>query len=233
MSDRDLLAAEYALGLLDGEALPEARGLAASDRAFADAVAEWHERLAPWFDEIGEQAPPAAAWDRVRAAIAAAPAGGNVVELKRKLGVWQGLTAAATAVAASLALVVGFNATRQPTAIEAPAAPIMAASLMSPARDVMLSAAFEADGRTLTLMPGKMAPPPGRAYQLWLIPADGKPRSLGMVGGKAMRMAVEPAMAAHFHEAQPMLAMSIEPTTGSPGDGPTGPVVASGALRRV
>lgn len=233
MSDRDLLAAEYALGLLEGEALLAARGLAASDAAFADAVEAWHERLAPWFDEIGEQAPAAGAWDRVRAAIAATPVGGNVVALKRKLGLWQGMTAAATAVAASLAVVVGFNATRQPAAIQAPAAPIMAASLMSPGRDVMLSAAFEADGRTLTLMPGKMAPPPGRAYELWLIPADGKPRSLGMVGGKAKRMAVEPAMVAHFHEARPMLAMSLEPMTGSPGDGPTGPVVASGALQRV
>ena len=232
MSDRDLLAAEYALGLLEGEALLEARGLSATDRDFAAAVDGWHERLAPWLDEIGEQAPPAAAWDRVRAAIAAAPTGGNVVELKRKIGVWQGLTAAATAVAASLALVVGFNATRQPTAFQAPAAPIMAASLMSPARDVMLSAALEADGRTLTLMPGKMAPPRGRSVQLWVIPADGKPRSLGMVGGKAERMVIEPEMVEHFHE-QPMLALSIEPEGGAPGGRPSGPMVASGQLRNV
>jgi len=232
MSDRDLLAAEYALGLLEGEALLEARGLAASDRAFAGAVESWHERLAPWLDDIGEQAPPATAWDRVRAAIAAAPAGGNVIELKRRLGVWQGLTAAATAVAASLALVVCFNATRQPSAIETPAAPIMAASLMSPAKEVMLSAAFEADGRTLTLMPGKMAPPPGRSVQLWVIPADGKPRSLGMVGGKAERMVVKLEMVEHFHE-QPMLALSIEPEGGAPGGQPSGPMVASGQLRNV
>ena len=232
MSDRDLLAAEYAPGLLEGEALLEACGLAASDRAFADAVERWHERLAPWFDEIGEQAPPAAAWDRVRAAIAATAAGGEVVELKRKLGLWQGLTAAATAVAASLALVVGFNATRQPSAIEAPAAPIMAASLMSPAKEVMLSAAFEADGKTLTLMPGKMAPPPGRTVQLWVIPADGRPRSLGMLGGTAERMAIAPEMVEHFHE-QPMLALSIEPKGGAPGGQPSGPMVASGQLRNV
>lgn len=233
MSDRDLLAAEYALGLLESEALLEARGLAGTDAAFAGAVEAWQQRLAPWFDEIAEQAPPTAAWDRVRAAIAAVPVGGNVVELKRKISFWKGLSAGASAMAASLALVIGFNAVREPAVIQAPAAPIMAASLMSPSKEVMLSAAFEADGRTLTLMPGKMAPPPGRAYQLWLIPADGKPRSLGMVGGKAMRMPVEPAMATHFHEAQPMLALSLEPMTGSPGEGPTGPVVASGALQKV
>jgi anti-sigma-K factor RskA len=232
MSDRDLLAAEYALGLLEGQPLLEARGLAATDADFARAVEAWSERLGPWFDEFGEQPPPPGAWERIREAITAAQEGGNVIELKRKLGFWKGLSAGASAIAASLALVVGYNGMRPPTAIEAPAAPIMAASLISPSKEVMLSAAFEADGRTLTLMPGRMAPPPGRSVQLWVIPADGRPRSLGMVGGKAGRMAVEPEMVQHFHE-QPMLALSIEPMGGAPGGRPSGPMVASGQLRNV
>jgi anti-sigma-K factor RskA len=77
-----------------------------------------------------------------------------------------------------------------------------------------------------------MAPPPGRSVQLWVIPADGKPRSLGMVGGKAERMVIEPEMVEHFHE-QPMLALSIEPEGGAPGGRPSGPMVASGQLRNV
>lgn len=232
MTKRDQLAGEYALGLLEGEELLAARGLAATDAAFARAVEDWQQRLAPWFDEFGERKPPAETWERIRASLAAAPPGGNVVELKRKLGFWKGLSVASSAIAASLALVVGYNAMQQPTAIEAPAAPIMAASLMSPSREVMLSAAFEADGKTLTLMPGKMAPPPGRIVQLWVIPADGKPRSLGTVGMAAERMAVEPAMVEHFHE-QPMLALSLEPMGGAPGGQPSGPMVASGQLRNV
>ncbi len=232
MSESDLLAAEYALGLLEGEALLEARGLAATDAAFARAVEDWQRRLAPLFDEIGEQAPPEDLWERIRQAIAGLPEGGNVIELKRKVSLWKGLSAAASAVAASLAVVVGYNVIREPSAITAPAAPIMLASLMSPTKDVMLSAAFEADGRTLTLMPGKMAPSRGRSYQLWVIPSDGKPRPLGMVGDKSERMAVEPAMVEHFHE-QPMLALTIEPEGGAPGGRPSGPMVASGQLRNV
>jgi anti-sigma-K factor RskA len=232
MSDRDLLAAEHALGLLEGEQLLEARGRVASDAAFARAVEAWQRRLAPLFEEIGEQVPPEATWDRVRAAIASARDGGDIVQLKRRLGVWKGLSAGASAIAASLALVVGYNAIQRPSAIEAPAAPIMVASLMSPANDVMLSAACEADGRTLTLMPGQMTPPPGRTVQLWLIPADGKPRSLGMVGGRAQRIEVAPEMAEHFHE-QPMLTLTIEPMGGAPGGRPSGPMVASGQLRNV
>lgn len=233
MSERDLLAAEYALGVLEGAALLDARGLIATDPSFADAVKAWQEHLAPLFDEIGEQAAPEAVWPRVRAAIASLPtAGANVVELRRKLGFWKGLSAAASAAAASLALVVGFDAARSPPAVEAPGAPIMVASLMSPSKEVMLSAACEPDGRTLTLMPGEMAPPPGRSVQLWLIPADGKPRSLGMVGGRAQRITVETDMAEHFHE-EPMLALSIEPLGGAPGGRPSGPMVASGQLRIV
>ena len=232
MNERDLLAAEHALGLLEGEQLLEARGLVASDPAFAAAVAGWKERLAPLFDEVPGKPPPGAMWDRIRLAIAEAPTAGNVVELKRRLGFWKGLSAGASAVAASLALVVGFDALREPAVIEAPAAPIMVASLMSPSKDVMLSAAFEADGRTPTLMPGKMAPPPGRRLALWVIPADGRPRPLGMISGKADRMAVEPAMVEHFHE-QPMLALSLEPMSGAPAHAPTGPMVASGQLRNV
>lgn len=232
MTEREQLAGEYALGLLEGEELLAARGLAASEPAFARAVEDWQQRLAPWFDEFGEKRPSAETWERIRASIAAAPVAGNVIELKRKLGFWKALSAASSAIAASLALVVGYNATQQPTTIDARAAPIMAASLMSPSKEVMLSAAFEADGKTLTLMPGKMAPPPGRTVQLWVIPADGKPRSLGTVGMAAKRMAVEPAMVEHFHQ-QPMLALSIEPMGGAPGGRPSGPMVASGQLRNV
>ncbi len=233
MNERDLLAAEYALALLEGEQLLHARGRIVADAAFARAVESWQERLAPLFDEIGEQAAPDAAWERIRAAIAALPAdGAKVVELKRKLGFWKGLSAAASAIAAGLALVVGFDAIRPPPAVEAPGAPIMVASLMSPSKEVMLSAACEPDGRTLTLMPGEMAPPPGRSVQLWLIPADGRPRSLGLVAGKAQRIAVGPDMAEHFHE-EPMLALSIEPEGGAPGGRPSGPMVASGQLRNV
>jgi anti-sigma-K factor RskA len=231
MSERDLLAAEQALGVLEGQALIEARGLLATDRAFAAAVAGWQERLAPLLDEIGDRSPPVAMWQRIADAVAESPQAGEVIQLRRRVGLWQGLTAVASAVAASLALVVGIDAARPPSVLQAPAAPIMVASLISPSKDVMVSAALEADGTTLTLMPGSMAPPPGRSLQLWLIPADGRPRSLGMVE-KAERMAVDPGMAELFHD-EPMLALSIEPEGGAPGGQPSGPMVASGQLRQV
>lgn len=234
MSERDLLAAEHALGLLDGEPLLHARGLVASDPSFARAVAQWEARLEPLFDEIDPAEPPEAMWQRVRAAIAALPVeGGNVARLERKLNWWKGVSAAASAIAASLAIVVAYDATRPPPApVEQPAAAVMLAALMGEDKTMLLSAAWRPADNSLMILPETMRPAPGHSHELWIIPADGRPRSLGILSAEAKRMAVNPAMAPHF-SGTPTLAVSVEPEGGSPGDLPTGPVVATGQLRKV
>ena len=233
MTDREHLAAEYALGILEGEELVEARGLMTSDAEFARAVEEWNERLAPLFDQMGEEEPPETVWQRVKAAIDA-DRSGDVVELKRRIGWWKTATAAASAVAASLALVVAYDATRPLPSVESPiGSDMMAASLMSEDKAMMMTATWEPAKKSLMVTPGNMAPEPGRSHQLWLIPADGKPRSLGLVtDAKPHRMAVDQAMAPMFAEAA-TLAISVEPEGGSRGPGPTGPMIASGVLAKV
>jgi len=85
MTDREYLAAEYALGILEGEELVEARGLVASDADFAREVDEWSERIAPLFDEAGEEAPPEVLWQRVKAEIDR-DRGGDIVDLRKRIG---------------------------------------------------------------------------------------------------------------------------------------------------
>ena len=233
MTDREYLAAEYALGILEDEELVEARGLVASDADFAREVDEWSERIAPLFDEAGEEAPPEVLWQRVKAEIDR-DRGGDIVDLRKRIGWWKGMTAAASAIAASLALVVAFDATRPPPPVETPApSEMMVATLMSQAKARLMSAAWKPSEKRLMVMPGDMPIEPGRSHELWIIPADGKPRSLGLVSGDGPhRMAVEEAMAPMFAEAA-TLAISVEPEGGSPGDAPTGPVIASGTLAKV
>lgn len=233
MTDREYLAAEFALGILEGEELVEARGLAASDSDFARAVEQWHERLAPLFDEMGEETPPDVVWQRVKAGIDSERSS-DVVDLKRRLGWWKGMTAGASAIAASLALVVAFDATRPPPVVETPArGQMMVASLMAEDKTMMMSAAWEPSDKSLMVTPGNMPPAAGHSHELWIIPADGTPRSLGLVSGDGPhRVAVEEAMAPMFAEAA-TLAVSVEPEGGSPGPGPSGPVIASGALAKV
>jgi len=127
--ERDLLAAEYALGLLDGDALRQARVLAATDPDFAAAAAAWQTRLAPLLDALPAVEPGPKMWERISRAIAQAPRGAaNVVDLGKRLRLWRAYAAGVTALAASLALLIGYEATRNapgPVPIEAPAAAVI------------------------------------------------------------------------------------------------------------
>ena len=57
---RNWLAAEFALGLLDGAALVEAASLMRTDRAFAAQVTDWQRKLSDLDSEFEEVTVPAA-----------------------------------------------------------------------------------------------------------------------------------------------------------------------------
>ncbi|HEX8381337.1 MAG TPA: anti-sigma factor [Allosphingosinicella sp.] len=235
----DLLAAEYSLGLLDGRDWARARSLFASDPVFRDAVARWSGRLAPLLEDVEAASPPSAVWTRIESEIhprsdSSAPveptAGSNVHVLRRKVNLWRGYSVGATALAASLAL---FLVTRPP--VEAPAPPPPAAPLIavmeaegSPAK---LVATYDPGSRMLLVAPAAgVAAVPGHAHELWLIPADGKPRPMGLLEPGAPRRVVIPAAMLGEVKAQATLALSVEPAGGSPSGQPTGPIVAAGKL---
>src|SRR6185437_15040028 len=69
------------------------------DRAFARLVADWETRLAPWAEQIAPVAPPAAAWDRIAAALPAQKA--QSAGWWQSLAFWRGLTVATGALAAA------------------------------------------------------------------------------------------------------------------------------------
>jgi anti-sigma-K factor RskA len=227
---RKIDPAEFALGLLDGEDLRAARLLAASDPGFARDVARWNGRLAPLLDEVDPAPPPGAVWPRVERALGTAPGESNVVALRRKVNVWRGMAGAMTALAASLALVVvDRSSAPSPAPVSAPAGQPMVAMIKA-GGEVAAVANWDHSARTLMVAEVKMPAVPDRDYQLWVIPADGKPRSVGVMPNMPhMRMALAQPMAAMLAEGA-TLAVSLEPLGGSPTDVPTGPVVASGAL---
>lgn len=231
-AERDELAAEYALGVLDGEALAHARSLAASDPEFRNQVAQWSGRLAPLLDEIPPVSPPARLWsviDRGLGGVAAS----NVVYLNRRLNLWRGIAAGATALAASLAIVLVTQPSQPlapPVAVVAQAP--LAAMLGDEQRDLKLMASYDpASRRLMVAAASDMPADPGHAHELWMIPADGKPRSLGTMPGPKMRAQLPMPMASQFREGV-TLALSVEPMGGSPTGLPTGPVIASGKLER-
>jgi anti-sigma-K factor RskA len=61
----DLLASEYALGLLDAAELAAARALEETDAVFAQKVSEWRNQSADWLFEIPPVTPGPQVWDRL------------------------------------------------------------------------------------------------------------------------------------------------------------------------
>jgi Uncharacterized protein conserved in bacteria len=70
----------------------------------------------------------------------------------------------------------------------------------------------------------------GRAPQLWLIPAGGKPISVGMIArDRPTTLALDAALLARLGPTA-ALAVSVEPLGGSPTGQPTGAVIAKGTI---
>lgn len=224
MTEREALAAELALGLLDGEELLAARGLAASDPAFAALVADWEAKLAPLLDEVAPVEPNPALWARIEAATRVAPQD-NVIALQRRVRRWQwtaGISAAAALALTVFAAPVLFAPKPQPVA----AAPLVA-SFTLPSTEARLGLTYLPDRAELVVTAAGLSADGAHDHELWLVPPNGaKTISLGVVApGTAKRVALPPALAQQIKDGS-TLALTREPLGGSAGR-PAGPIVAT------
>jgi anti-sigma-K factor RskA len=234
-----LLAMGHALGTLSGAERREAEGRYAADPAFRRACDDWAATLAPLSEEVAPIMPSTALWDRIEAAIDPAPDAGAVPArrpgLWESLGFWRGATAAATAAALAALLVPRGSLPETAPPPEAPRAEgaLLAATLAPETGRALLTAALDLDRRAVVVAPVGAEELGGRVPQLWLIPADGTPRSLGLISlGGTQRVAVPETVVQLVAEGA-VLAVSLEPAGGSPTGLPTGPVVATGKLAAI
>jgi len=218
-ADRDelnMLAGEYVLGLLDDAAAREIEEALADNAALRQAVAFWQEQLHPLAALAPAAEPPPELWDRIARRIENEPRQGR---LWRSLALWRGATAAAAAIAASLALYIA--------ATPRLAAPSYVAVLYAPQQQ---QAAFVATGGRNGLLVHAVAretAPRDRGFELWAIPAGAKPISLGLMSDEGrLEIASLPTPVSEGLT----LAITIEPKEGAPHAGPSGPPVFLGTL---
>jgi anti-sigma-K factor RskA len=214
--DDDILAAEFALGLLDVSEVAIVDARVAQDSAFAARVEWWRDQLTPLVDEA-ETPPSTSVWQRIERAL---PQNDNIrLSLQR----WRATAISVMAVAASLAAVVLLRpapVTLQPH--------VMLAALKG-TEGTTTTVAYESTSGQLTILPGGVETK-GHDAELWIIPADGTPRSLGVID---VNQPTHPLVAANrrsFIQSGSSFAISLEPKGGSPTGLPTGPVVSSGKL---
>jgi anti-sigma-K factor RskA len=214
--DDDLLAAEYALGVLAGTERAAAEQRVAREPAFAGLVTDWEQRLAPWAAEIAEVAPPPQLWDRIAGAL---PAAGG---LWQSIAFWRGLSFAAGALAAAClaALIYLGPFTRQQ--------PLVAAIEGGGHRHFV--ATIDTRRGTVAVVPAAFSADATRVPELWLVPPDGKPRAVGLLrADQTVTLTLPPELAALAKD-DAVLAVSLEPPGGSTTGLPTGPVIATGRL---
>ncbi|TIO52379.1 MAG: anti-sigma factor [Mesorhizobium sp.] len=226
----DLLAAEYVLGVLAADERQIASRRIDTETGFARLVDAWEVHFAPMAAAYAAVEPPAsvkAAIDRrlfaSSAAVPAAPSAG----LLGSLAFWRGLAAAALA---ALAVFVALPFVNPPLP---PPETRLVASLAADNSNVKYLAVYDAARHEvgLSLVSGERGS--GKDFELWMIEGKNAPVSMGVIpAGQTARMAVTPAIQQKLAQGA-VLAVSLEPTGGSPTGQPTGPVVAAGDLKGI
>ena len=226
---RDALAAEYALGTLQGHARRRFERSLKDDPGLRELVARWQGRLAP-LDALAQPVrPPARVW---RAILERVRVGARRQGVWASLGFWRAAALGSTAVALALAVLLALlTPTRH--------APEMMVAVMSgadarPAMTVSwpMHQTDKPKLRVRVLGHAEMAS--GTAWELWILPSgDEKPVSLGLVGTEASQeLSIAPRLVPLI-DAASGLAMSVEPSGGSPTGLPTGPVMYKGPCTKL
>ena len=230
-ADRDALAAEHVLGLLEGPDATWAEDLVRTDSGFAALVGAWRARLA----EIDATAPaePAgeALWRRIEGRLGTArPAPSRPGLADRLAGLWDSLSfwrgAGLAAGAACLALTAGLGlvASRIP-------APVLVAALLTEDNRVAAIVNVDADGRASLVPLAALPVPSGRALEVWTLWDRARgPVSVG-VTREPRRLDLR---LGDLPKAVPdqLFEITLEPEGGSPTGRPTGPVLMKGLAAR-
>lgn len=221
----DLRAAEYVLGLLDPQARQAVEADSRVDAQLAARIETWRAHFDTLFNEA-DAAPSGAVWAGIERLL---PANDDQTA-RRDVQRWQFTTAlAALMAAACLGLVIiRARPPEAPTIATVPAAPLVA-TLGGEAQKPSFTVTYDkANGRLIeAALDLKQA---GHTAELWVIPEDGVPRSLGVIDPTQPRaVAVAPKLRASLHQGV-TLAVTAEQPGGSPTGQPTSTPILTGKI---
>ena len=109
-----------------------------------------------------------------------------------------------------------------------------AAPIVTEAGSALIAAAYDPLRRRVIVTPtGSYEIQSTQALELWIIVGDAAPRSLGVIDPSRPRAYQLPEDVRSDLAAGAALAISVEPSGGSPTGAPTGPVIAQGQLTEI
>jgi anti-sigma-K factor RskA len=223
MTDEDdILAAEFALGLLSEAEAAAVQARARTDGPLSLRIAWWRDQLAPLAREV-ETAAPAGVWQKIEAQL---PGNDNSATLMQR---WRAAAAAAMSVAAALMLYIGMRPLPAPVVVPPIPTPMMAA--LSGEKGMVVAVSYDATSGKLMTAPTLLDPGKGDA-ELWIIPEGGAPHSLGLVDAKQAAAHMVPVEQRWVITPGATFAITQEAKGGSSSGAPKGPIVASGKIIR-
>lgn len=230
--ERDALAGEYVLGLVEGADREQLEQRIAREPALAASVESWRGHLAAIDATARPIQPSPGLWARIEAEIAAilpaaergrakaVKAGGTLSDWWNSLFVWRG--AALAGALAAILLAIGLNGALD----RARRQPLMVAVLLTDANVAAAVVNTYRDGRVEMVPLQNIAVPTGMALEIWTLwDRTVGPRSVGLID----RARTTPLRLDQLPLGKDQLfEITIEPATGSPTGRPTGPIVAKG-----
>lgn len=218
---RDLahaLAAEYVLGTLRGRARSRFEAIARHDPEVAAIVRTWENQVTPLAERMAPVEPPARVWHGIEARIGTR---------QPRTGIWGSVSFwRALAGAATLLLVVALVAVAPQRHAEEPMmVAVLSANDALPRAVVMQPAPDQLRVRIVKPW-GNME---GLSLELWALPKEGAPRSLGLLANAADRETLIRMPGGSLRDVK-ALAVTMEPAGGSPTKQPTGSPVCTGAV---
>lgn len=211
----DLLAAEYVLGTLTGGARRSFERRRARDPFVARRVQAWEERFAALTLRLTPVAPSQSTWRAIERRIGAPHARG-----------WRALAASIAAIAV---LGLGWILWQELR----PGEPRATAIVSTESGAALWRVALAADGDEVEIETvGDVRYPDARSLELWALPADAAPVSLGVMPATGRVRLVLDERQRNALALAANVAVSDEPKGGSPTGSPTGPVLYVAPLTR-
>jgi anti-sigma-K factor RskA len=229
------LASEYVLGTLRGGARRRFAQMMRTDAALREAVATWETHLTPLAERVEPIAPPKRVWNNIESRISgsmpAKAVQASTAEAPKtdgfwsSLTFWRGLGFAATSVAAVL---LAFTLRPSPAVNTEP----MMMAVLEDQGEARMIVEQPKSGYLMVKMVKPWVGGEDKSMELWVIPKDGAPRSLGLLNDTGDTKLAKPDMDIRLTDGT-VFALSKEPRGGSPTGAPTGMVLCKGVIARM
>ena len=232
----DRLAAEYVAGVLRGPARRRFETLLPAHPTLRGAVRAWQDRLMPLTLGVAPQVPSPEVWKRIEMRINGAATKPTAVSATavsavgwwRQLAFWRSFSAVGAVATLALAITLANpGPTRAPIVVVLSAATPAPGSPAGASAPASFVASISADGRAMVTKPlVNVNLQADRSLELWLLPASGAPRSLGLIAADKASV----VQRGKVLDGTDGFAVSLEQAGGSPDGKPHGPVLYVGKL---